>query len=129
MLRRVWDGAKISAMSLNYSFMIDLVDRMVGPSARILDYGCGEGQFVRLALARGHDAYGCDSYDGTWSMWIDAASQNRITKITDTIPFSEATFDVVIANQVFEHIDDFNRPLSEIHRVLKPGGLFINSFP
>src|SRR5262245_36457660 len=104
---------------------------MVGPSARVLDYGCGAGQLVAAALARGHDAYGCDRYQGVWSRWADAAENERVLKIESSgyVPFPDGAFDIVIANQVFEHIDDFDRPLAEIHRVLKPGGIFLNCFP
>src|SRR5215813_13734278 len=111
--------------------MVDQIGRLVGPQARVLDYGCGEGQLVSAALDRGYDAYGCDPYSGLWSMWTHAASKPRILKIESDgrIPFADGTFDVVTANQVFEHIDDFERPLSEIHRVLKSGGLFLNCFP
>lgn len=40
------------------------------------------------------------------------------------IPFAENTFDVVIANQMLYHVPDLARAISEIRRVLKPGGRF-----
>lgn len=46
-----------------------------------------------------------------------------------SIPFSENYFDFVIANHVLEHVDDDIRALSEIHRVLKPGGIAILQTP
>ncbi len=119
-------------MSLNYSFLIDQVGRLKGNSATLLDYGCGHGELVAAAIARGHEAYGCDTYSDMWSRWqSDVLCANRIEAMASDghIPFSDSTFDVVVANQVFEHIDDFTTPLSEIHRVLKPDGLFLNSFP
>ena len=45
------------------------------------------------------------------------------------MPFEPATFDVVIANHVLEHVDDDARALAEIHRVLKPGGIAILQTP
>jgi ubiquinone/menaquinone biosynthesis C-methylase UbiE len=38
------------------------------------------------------------------------------------IPFAEASFDVVVCSQVYEHVPDAARMMAEIHRVLKPGG-------
>ena len=37
--------------------------------------------------------------------------------------------DLIIANHVLEHVDDFREALQEIHRILRPDGLFICSFP
>ena len=44
-------------------------------------------------------------------------------------PSPACTFDVVINNQVMEHVDDIDAALFEIHRVLKPGGTVLNLFP
>src|SRR3954464_15880316 len=100
-------------MSLNYAFMADLIGRYAGSHRRVLDYGCGEGQLVAAAVARGHDAHGCDSYEGLWSMWTDAGNNERIVKIDGSgrVPFPDESFDVVIANQVFEHIKEIEQPL------------------
>ena len=40
-----------------------------------------------------------------------------------------SSYDVVIANHVLEHVDDFRKALQEVHRILKPTGFFICSFP
>ena len=41
----------------------------------------------------------------------------------------DASYDVVIANHVLEHVDDFRKALKEMYRILKPTGCFICSFP
>lgn len=41
----------------------------------------------------------------------------------------EASYDIVIANHVLEHVDDFRAALKEMYRILIPGGSFICSFP
>jgi SAM-dependent methyltransferase len=45
------------------------------------------------------------------------------------MPFGDASFDYLIANHVLEHVPDLKRALSEIHRVLRPGGLAILQTP
>ena len=45
------------------------------------------------------------------------------------IPFGSGTFDVVFCNHVMEHVDDDSRAMSEIYRVLKPGGWAIIQSP
>lgn|SRR5262245_36263183 len=119
-------------MSLNYPFLVDQIDRFVGRNARVLDYGCGTGHLITIAGQRGHDVHGCDNYGSVWSRWDEHATTNgRIHRIgiDQRIPFPDKQFDVVVANQVFEHLEDIDGPLAEIHRVLKPRGLFINCFP
>ena len=45
------------------------------------------------------------------------------------VPWPDNTFDFVFATQVFEHVSDQELAYSEVHRVLKPGGSFLNIFP
>lgn len=45
------------------------------------------------------------------------------------LSFSDAIFDAVVINDVFEHVPDINQCLSEIYRVTKPGGRLITTFP
>ena len=45
------------------------------------------------------------------------------------VPWPDSTFDFVFATQVFEHVSDQELAYSEVHRVLKPGGSFLNIFP
>lgn len=47
----------------------------------------------------------------------------------DKLPFKDNFFDLVVANQVFEHLKNIFSPLSEMHRVLKPGGVLVFSVP
>lgn len=125
-------------MSVYYTYAIELARRLT-PDAnqpiKVLDYGCGAGQIVVNALDRGLDAYGVDLfYEGGNSREAAKKTGHWDTRIFDlrdggAIPMADGSFDVVFANQVFEHIDDFTVPLAEIHRVLKPGGIFINIFP
>ena len=53
-----------------------------------------------------------------------------IRKIDATaIPFSDDTFDLLIANHILEHIQDYRKALSEFYRILKPGGIAILQTP
>ncbi len=45
------------------------------------------------------------------------------------IPFSDETYDVVICNHVLEHVDDDAKAMSEMYRILKPGGFAILQVP
>ncbi len=45
------------------------------------------------------------------------------------LPFEENTFDVVFSNHVLEHIEDDKKAMSELYRVLKPGGMGVFQIP
>lgn len=103
------------------------------PEFSVLDYGCGAGQIVKLMRAAGLDAYGCDVYYEGGDVSGTVPSEllgSRVLQMTDgRIPFGDAAFDLVISNQVMEHVPDLDAVLCEIARVLKPGGTCLSLFP
>jgi SAM-dependent methyltransferase len=106
----------------------------VARSSRVLDFGCGAGQVVQLLLHEGYDAYGADVFYEGGSYRAAAAKTglmgDRIREMRDSkLAFADGTFDAVISNQVLEHVDDLYGVLSEIARVLRPGGTMLSLFP
>jgi len=122
-------------MSLNYRYLAELGRRLCDGSApRALDYGCGAGQLVEFANAAGLNCIGVETFYEGGSYREDAREKGLLDTVIfelkdGRIPQADNSFDIIISNQVFEHIGDFTTPLQEIDRVLKPGGLFINAFP
>ncbi len=104
------------------------------PGARVLDFGCGAGRLVAAAKAAGIDMRGADVYYGGSQTRAEAAAAGLLgTAIIEIsggrIGFPESYFDLVVNNQVMEHIEDLEGTLREIHRVLKPGGRVLSIFP
>lgn len=103
----------------------------------ILDMGCGDGLLIRSFLDLGHEFYGFDLPDREAALRekmgpvFDGRFDDRIRIMADErrIPFDDGMFDVVYANQVFEHVRFLDQMLSEVVRVLRPGGLFVALFP
>lgn len=99
---------------------------------KILDLGCGKGDLVASLLARGHDAYGCDIADSTASDFKSSAETDRLRAIAldpYRLPFDDGQFDCVVSTQVLEHVLDLESTFREIHRLLKPGGISLHTFP
>jgi len=118
----------------NYDFVIRRALELAGrDDARVLDYGCGTGRLVAEARRRGLNFEGADTYEGfyeSWSTSIVPGARDAVRQIRETIiDAPDASYDVVVSNQVFEHVADPPPALDEIARVLKPGGVFLALFP
>jgi ubiquinone/menaquinone biosynthesis C-methylase UbiE len=97
----------------------------IGPQSTILDFGCDKGNLVYEYRKLGFHAFGAD---------ITLSEENDLLRRIDSsacyrIPFEDETFDFVSSNFVFEHVADYSSALSEIWRVLKPGGYSLHIFP
>jgi 2-polyprenyl-6-hydroxyphenyl methylase/3-demethylubiquinone-9 3-methyltransferase len=88
---------------------------------RVLDLGCGKGRFSRALQALGASVFGIDL---SAAMLAEAEGLARVRATARRLPFGAATFDRVIAVEVFEHLEPacLDRVLGEIRRVLRPEG-------
>jgi SAM-dependent methyltransferase len=91
--------------------------------ATVLDFGCGDGAMVAAYRTAGYDAYGCDIVLEHETEFL------RLIVPPYRLPFSSGTFDFVFSDQVLEHVQDHAAALSEISRVLRPGGGSLHIFP
>ena len=118
----------------NYQYCVDYaVCESAGRQIKVLDYGCGAGQIVCALLESGIDAYGCDVYyaGGDYSSSVPQSLWNQrvLPMEGGRIPFPDSEFDLIINNQVMEHVPDLDAVLDEIHRVTAPGGQVLSLFP
>jgi len=100
------------------------------PRARILDIGASTGANLRMLREIGFA--GCEGLDSSDEAvrWCAEKGLGNVTKgdICD-LPFADATFDLVLATDVIEHVDDDAAALRGIRRVLKPGGRALITVP
>lgn len=96
----------------------------LGPMAgrRLLDLGCGKGRFAASIAASGAEVIGLDR---SAAMLAGAAwsGLDRVLGSARRLPFAGATFDAVIAVEVFEHLAAIDEVLLDVRRVLRPGGV------
>lgn len=97
--------------------------------AKILDVGCNSGEFMKMAQdVRECDATGVDVSETAVAL-AKAKGLNVINADAESLPFEDATFDVVILREVLVHLHDPVKALKEIARVLKPTGFLLGSAP
>lgn len=101
----------------------------------VLDWGCGKGHISFLMREMGVQITSCDvrgaddSAFGQIAPIIEKASLKVVTlEHPYLLPFSDASFDVILSFGVLEHVPNDLASLTEIHRVLKPSGLFLCFF-
>lgn len=118
-----------TATPLNLEKRLQAVVSFLGPGhARLLDCGCGAGEYVLALTERFQiDAFGVEySPDKVQQAHCSDALRNRVREANlESIPFSSEHFDAVLLNEVLEHVPDEAKVLAEIHRVLRDGGRVI----
>jgi SAM-dependent methyltransferase len=91
---------------------------------RILDIGCGLGMYVSRFRQFSDDVYGVDvdpDKIARASEWLP----NLHVAPAEELPFADESFDVILLNEVIEHVDDDGQAIREAFRVLAPGGHII----
>lgn len=112
------------------SFMRSIVDDLKTERPRILDVGCGTGANLEL-LANFGAAEGVDISAEALSFCRQRGLASVKQGPAEALPYDDASFDVVTALDVVEHLDDDLAGLKEMHRVVRPGGralLFVPAF-
>ena len=114
----------------------------IRPGDRVLDLGCGGGRHAFEVYRRGAHVVAADRDEGelasVQAMFEAMAAEGEApagaraaTVKADALllPFADATFDVVIAAEILEHIPDDERAMAEITRVVRPGGIVAITVP
>jgi len=94
---------------------------------RLLDVGCGRGDFLIRAQYCGYDCFGIDFDSATVNIAISRGVSAMVTEIHD-LPL-DVQYDAIVLSHVVEHVSDPVRLLGDIFKRLKPGGYFYISTP
>lgn len=99
--------------------ILRLFDRFVKHiPEKLLDVGCGTGHMLEVLSSRCKSCIGLDIHAGI----------RQVQGNAEQLPFQDSAFDVVVAFDLLEHVDD-KATLAEIYRVLVPGGICIFTVP
>jgi ubiquinone/menaquinone biosynthesis C-methylase UbiE len=104
------------------------------PRRRILDLGSGRGSFLIDVVKRGGNIWGLERSQGYIEIATAEAKKSRVEikvrlGMAENIPFENQSFDFVNVCEVIEHVEDPDKTLSEMHRVLTDNGKAYVSVP
>lgn len=91
---------------------------------RILDLGCGDGQLTLRLSATGAQVQGVDASP----QMVEAARARGATADVapaESLPYADQTFDAVFSNAALHWVRGQDAMMTEVHRVLRPGGRFV----
>lgn len=94
----------------------------------ILDLGCSNG-IISKKFAKNNEVYGLEIAENFVKMARKNGLKVQLANLEEKFPFPDKKFDLLLANEIIEHIYDTDFFLSECNRVLKDGGKMIISFP
>jgi ubiquinone/menaquinone biosynthesis C-methylase UbiE len=115
-----------------FPWMWDVLAKLPA-EAKVLELGCGSGALWMACPERIPAGWSITISDFSAGM-LDSAWRNLVTLgrglkfeqiDAQAIPYPDETFDIVIANHMLYHVPDRPKALSEIRRVLLPGGYFV----
>lgn len=126
-----YDKLREEIESLKFSYNLHEYKAFAGQ--KVLDVGCGNGYILSKYAKEKAEVYGVDitptavelcekrfSYKGLSGNFQEANAEE--------LPFADNTFDCICSMGVLHHVPDTEKAVSEIFRVLKPGGKLIVMF-
>ncbi|MCM2267370.1 MAG: class I SAM-dependent methyltransferase [Elusimicrobiales bacterium] len=129
-LAKKWVKAGEEGLRNHYAVM-----RLLGriQAASLLDVGCARGQKTRAyAQALGVPLSAVKGVEPQAHYAAEAEKDFGVYRVNiemDRFPVADNSFDLVICNQVLEHLKNIFLPLSEMDRVVKPGGFLLIGVP
>ena len=100
----------------------------IGSGKRVLDLGCRSGALTRHFL-EGNEVVGLDVDRAALAKAEAQGIQVVEANVEEPLPFPDASFDAVVAGELFEHLQFPDALVAEIRRVLRPGGTVVGSVP
>lgn len=132
-----WKNLYVSEYARGF-YVVDTLAKYVPDfrpeGARVLDIGCGDAGVLIAFAERGSRCAGIELDEKSLERGRLRAEEHGVSVdlrggVAEALPWGDGSFDLVILDNVLEHVTDQRKTLAEIHRVLRPGGLLYQVTP
>jgi len=127
-----WHTGYLADHRARLALDLDIIGRAVPKGRRVVEFGSVPPVLTAALVRCGYEVTGCDIAPERYASAIRSAGLDvvKCNIETERLPFADASFDAAIFNELFEHLR-INPifTLTELLRVLKPGGILTLSTP
>jgi SAM-dependent methyltransferase len=121
--------AIVSLRTKNFGRILDRVDSLTDPSRRsLLEVGCAHGWFLDAAARRGYKVHGIEP-DAPIGAFASSKGHDVAIGFFPGVLAPGTRYDVIVFNDVFEHLSDPRAALAACRQRLQPGGLLVLNLP
>jgi ubiquinone/menaquinone biosynthesis C-methylase UbiE len=115
-------------LQTNLEFLEEI--NLLKPNDKILEIGCGTGRVVFELSRQGYDVIGTDISQEAVAYGRKKYDDIKLqVQPAEKLEFADKTFDIVLSFDLFEHIAEVDKHVSEVYRVLRPNGLYLFQTP
>jgi SAM-dependent methyltransferase len=127
----LWERLPAELTPPDWELRRDFLLAGIRPGDRVLDLGCGAGEFTAEIARAGATAVGVDVAETALARARSGhpGLDLRLAPIDGPLPLEDSELDVVFSSEVIEHVADTAHWLSEVRRVLSPGGRLLITTP
>jgi methionine biosynthesis protein MetW len=103
--------------------------KQIGRGKRVLDVGCLGGMLSRAIMDHGNEVWGVEINPAAAQVAASRGVRVKVADVEEGLPFEDASFDVVHAGELIEHLYDTKAFFAECWRVLRPEGFVLFTTP
>ncbi len=128
--KKIWERTQ-TAYAVNHIYRFqnsEILEQInIDRGTRLLEVGCGIGNFLKEAVDKSSRVFGVDlGHFNSKQAHINTRYKAKVAVADGKfLPFKPASFDIVVAKGIIHHLVDPSGVFSGIHRVLKPGSRFV----
>jgi 2-polyprenyl-3-methyl-5-hydroxy-6-metoxy-1,4-benzoquinol methylase len=106
---------------------VALINSLVKEKGKLLDYGCGTGEFLNQAKIEGWNVSGCEPNKKASNLASQKISEKIFSELDDLD--SNQSFDVITLFHVLEHVHKLRKTVKSLLKLLKPDGYLVIAIP
>jgi ubiquinone/menaquinone biosynthesis C-methylase UbiE len=119
---------QLGNLQLNLDFLKKV--NLLKQDSKILEIGCGIGTIVSELGGQGYDITGADISQEAIAYGLKKYGDIKLeVQPAEVLPYEDRSFDIVLSFDLFEHIDQIDRHISEVFRVLCHNGYYLFQTP